>query len=170
MPFASAFISIGMVTPKRWLDSGFPCCRSKLEVDEKREKWEHRRAEKEEPGSGDTAVAKFKEEVENRRATKKQDIFNYVKLYAGPEFKMHSNYAKVILLIYVTLMYGLLLPVLFPICVLALFNIFTTDTLMLTYWYQRPPMYDDMIYRKALKILALAPILTFSFGYWAMSN
>jgi hypothetical protein len=105
-----------------------------------------------------------------KNKTKKADMFQYIKLYAGPDFALYSNYAKVLLILYVTFMYGILLPVMFPIAAIAIFNIFVTDTLMLTYWYQKPPMYDDKLYTEALEILKLAPLLMFGLGYWAMSN
>jgi hypothetical protein len=34
MPIVGIFISIGMILPMRWLDSGFPCCKEGLEVNE----------------------------------------------------------------------------------------------------------------------------------------
>lgn len=163
MPIISAMISIGITTPKRWLDSGFPCCPSKLEIDDAR-------IERKRKLEGDEGVQRLLDEAETRKATSKVKIFDYVNLYAGPEFKMHSNYAKVILLIFVCFMYAVLIPVLFPICMLALINTYLVDKLMLTYWYKRPPMYDDKIYVEALHLLRLAPLLTFALGYWALSN
>ena len=62
------------------------------------------------------------------------------------------------------------MPIMFPIAAIALFNIFIVDSLMLTYWYQRPPMYTDKLYQEALDLLKMAPLLMFFFGYWAMSN
>jgi hypothetical protein len=67
-------------------------------------------------------------------------------------------------------MYAIMIPVLFPICLIALVNTYLVDKLMLTYWYKRPPMYDDKIYAEALHLLRLAPLLTFALGYWALSN
>jgi hypothetical protein len=67
--------------------------------------------------------------------TSKTNVFDYIKLYAGPEYALYSNYAKVLLIIFVTFMYGLLLPVMFPIAMVAIFFMFCVDNLMLTYWY-----------------------------------
>ena len=98
------------------------------------------------------------------------DQFDYVDVHAGPKFNLHALYAKFLLIIYVTLTFGFLLPILFPICAFALTNLYITDALLLTYWYRRPPDYDDAEYRNALYILKFAPIPMFAFGYWAMSN
>jgi hypothetical protein len=49
-------------------------------------------------------------------------------------------------------------------------NTYIVDRLMVAYWYRKPPMYDDKIYIEALRILKVAPILTFALGYWALSN
>lgn len=97
-------------------------------------------------------------------------MFGYVELWAGPEFLLYAAYSKVLLIIAVTFTYGLMLPILFPICAFGLINIYIVDTLMLTYWFKRPPMYDDMLYKKALDLIRYFPLPMFLLGYWAMSN
>lgn len=66
--------------------------------------------------------------------------------------------------------FGILIPILFPICAFALFSVYCLDSLMLTYWFRKPPMYSERLYLKALKILRYAPIPMFAFGYWGLSN
>ena len=67
-------------------------------------------------------------------------------------------------------MYGMFLPVLFPIALFGIFNMYVTDRLCVAYFYKRPPMYDSKLNDKALSILMYAPFMTFLFGYWAMGN
>ena len=75
-----------------------------------------------------------------------------------------------LLIIYMAFTFGILLPILFPICAFALFSIYVLDVIMLTYWYRKPPNFSEELYLKALKILKYAPIPMFAFGYWGLSN
>lgn len=75
-----------------------------------------------------------------------------------------------LLIIYMAFTFGILLPILFPICAFALFSIYVLDVIMLTYWYRKPPNFSEELYLKALKILQYAPIPMFAFGYWGLSN
>jgi len=43
---------------------------------------------------------------------------------------------------FVTFMYGLALPLLFPIALLAFLVLYVTEKLTITYYYRKPPMYD----------------------------
>jgi hypothetical protein len=61
----------------------------------------------------------------------------------GPEFPLFSQYSSVMLMITLTFMYGLFLPILFPLCVFGIYNFLTMDNLLLTYFYRKPPAYDD---------------------------
>lgn len=55
------------------------------------------------------------------KITKKLSIQAYVDLYSGPHVVIHFRYASLLNQIYVTFMYGLVLPILFPICLLSIF-------------------------------------------------
>jgi hypothetical protein len=67
-------------------------------------------------------------------------------------------------------MYGMFIPVLFPIALLAIFNMYVNDRLCLAYFYKKPPMYDSKLNEYALSILLYAPFLSFVLGYWALGN
>jgi hypothetical protein len=41
---------------------------------------------------------------------------------------------------------------------------------LLTYFYRQPPAFDDSMDLRAIQILKFAPLLMFSFGYWALSS
>ena len=67
-------------------------------------------------------------------------------------------------------MYGMLLPILFPIAFFAFANLYVNERLLLAYYYQQPPIYDDELIRSSLKIMKGAPIFMFVMGYWALGN
>ena len=52
--------------------------------------------------------------------TKKKTIQQYVNLYSGPEYLLHYKYSTIMNIIFVTMMYGTGLPLLFPIALLSL--------------------------------------------------
>lgn len=91
-------------------------------------KWFFRRLDKGKDPSGNT--------------TKKVTIQQYVNLFAGPDHLLHFKYSSVMNVTFVTFMYGLALPLLFPIALLAFFVLYVTEKLTITYYYKKPPMYD----------------------------
>lgn len=147
MPIVEIVMAVCQTWLKQWMDSGFPCCRKKRP-----------------PPVGD------EEDVQAVRYTKKTTIFQYLTLYSGPEYLLHSKYSQVLLQIFVTFMYGMFIPMLFVVCLIALINFYIVETAALVYWYRKPPMYDGELDTKANKILLYAPIPMFLLGYWALGN
>ena len=47
---------------------------------------------------------------------------NYKTLYSGPEYVLHFKYSEVLNVTFIAMMYGLAMPILFPIACLNLFN------------------------------------------------
>ena len=67
-------------------------------------------------------------------------------------------------------MYGILMPVLFPIALFAFVNLYANERLLMAYYYQQPPQYDDELIRSSLKIMKKAPIFMFVMAYFALGN
>lgn len=74
-------------------------------------------------------------------------------MYSGPTYLMHFKYSTVLNVSFVTFMYGFGIPLLFPIAVLALTILYCVEVSCLFYCYRMPPMYDEQLGRKVLKIL-----------------
>jgi len=106
----------------------------------------------------------------NKNKTKKTTIQLYVELYSGPIFFIHYKYSAILNIVFVTMMYGMGIPVLFPIAALSLFTLYCMEKLMLHFVYREPPMYDEKLNTNALNILTYAPLLFLSFGYWMLSS
>ena len=83
---------------------------------------------------------------------------------------MHFKYAAILNTIWVTFMFGLALPLLFPIAALTFINYYFCEKVLLTYYYQKPPMYDEKLNKTALAWVKFAPLLMMAFGYWIMGN
>ena len=83
---------------------------------------------------------------------------------------MSYKYAAILNQIWVTLMYGVAIPILFPIAAFAMFNYYMVDRFLLTYYYRKPPIYDDKLNKAALSAMIYSPLLMLFFGYWCMGN
>lgn len=106
----------------------------------------------------------------NTYKTKKKTIQQYVNLYSGPNYLMHFKYSSMLNTIFVSFMYGLALPLLFPIALLGIIVLYLVERIQITYVYKKPPMYDDKLNNATLSILKWAPFLMMMFGYWLMGN
>jgi hypothetical protein len=103
-------------------------------------------------------------------ATKKKTIQQYVNLYSGPEYMMHFKYAAMLNVIFVTFMYGLAVPLLFPIAMIFFAVSWIVERLALAYSYRMPPMFDDVLNKSAIGSLKAAPIFMMIFGFWVFGN
>jgi len=111
-----------------------------------------------------------KPENERIYMTKTSQIYKYLELYSGPDYIIHYKYSGVLTIVYVTMLYGVGLPMLFPIAFLSLFIIYATERYMIAYTYQLPPAMDDRMTENAIKMLSYTPILFLMNGYWMLSN
>ena len=67
--------------------------------------------------------------------TKKTSMQLYIDLYSGPEYLIHFKYSGMMNVTFVTLMYGMGMPILFPIAALTYFNLYTLERLLVSYFY-----------------------------------
>lgn len=71
---------------------------------------------------------------------------------------------------FVTVMYGIGLPILFPICLLSYFIFYAVERYQVAYTYKLPPMMDATMTYNAIRLLKYMPILFLWNGYWMLSN
>jgi len=58
------------------------------------------------------------------------------------------------------------MPVLWPITLFALFNMYLTERIQFAYFYKRPPLLGNTLNDKGLSVLQFAPIVMMIMGYW----
>ena len=97
-------------------------------------------------------------------------IQQYVNKHAGPLYYMHYKYSSILNIVFLTMMFGPGMPILFPVAMASLLVIYILENYMLYYVYKAPPAYDEMLNNHVLGILAWAPVLMLSFGYWMLTN
>ena len=59
--------------------------------------------------------------------THTKTIQAFEELYSGPELKLHSKLAYVMNVVFITMMYGISMPLLFPVALLSLFIQYTVE-------------------------------------------
>jgi len=112
----------------------------------------------------------YHEGDETMPRTSKKSLQTYVEVYSGPVFFIHYKYSAILNIAFVTMMYGMGLPILFPIAAFSFLTLYCMEKLLLHYVYREPPMYDEKLNKNALAILTYAPILFLAFGYWMLSS
>ena len=68
------------------------------------------------------------------------------------------------------MMYGLGMPILFPIAAVNFFNQYVVERALIAYEMKVPPALDDKLIKNFVKMLKYAPLLFLMNGYWMVSN
>ena len=102
--------------------------------------------------------------------TKKTSLAEYIELYSGINHMVHYGYSTMLVIVFVTFMFGFGIPVLFPIATASLFVLYRVEKYMMYYFYKQPPMYEEKITEQILSTLRLAPFLYLLCGYWMLTN
>jgi len=106
----------------------------------------------------------------NKYNTRATSPIQYVNTYAAAAYLMHYKYSTLLNVVFVTFMFGFGMPILFPIAFLSICVLYFQEKILLYYGYRVPPMYDERLSQKVLRIMKLAPIFFLCFGYWMASN
>jgi hypothetical protein len=91
-------------------------------------------------------------------------------MYAGPEFEMNFRFSIFLNIIFITLLYGTALPILYPIALWSFIVLYITERLCVCYYYKQPPAYDEKMTVNAIGILTWAPIPFMMMSYWFLGN
>lgn len=83
---------------------------------------------------------------------------------------MHFKYSAILTCIFVTFMYGIALPELFPMTAFTFFNYYVVEKFLIAYYYRKPPIYDGELNKISLDSMKFAPLFMLFFGYWCMGN
>ena len=77
--------------------------------------------------------------------TKQSSMPKYKALYSGKDYEIHFKYSDAINVVYITMMYGLGMPILFPIAAFTLFMQWICERTVVAYCVKQPPaMYDTL--------------------------
>jgi len=121
------------------------------------------------------AVPKLKRLLDNKFSgnpyiTKKTSMAAYKDLYSGQDYVIHFKYSGVLNIVYITMMYGMGMPILFVLAAFNFFNQWVCERMIVAYQMKLPPALDDKLTTNCISMLKLAPIMLLFNGYWMMSN
>jgi len=83
---------------------------------------------------------------------------------------MNYKYSLILSTTFITMMYGVALPILFPIAAFTFANLLLMERVLITYWHSKPPMYDDKLNTQTLNLMRWAPVVLCFFGYWFLGQ
>jgi hypothetical protein len=91
-------------------------------------------------------------------------------LFFGPRFHISSRYASSMTVMFVTLMYGAGMPILYPIACFSFVLSFWIDKYLFINYYRRPPQYDAKLGRRASGTLMYGLLLHLVVSIWMYGN
>lgn len=102
--------------------------------------------------------------------TKATAMAQYINLYSGSDYVIHFKYSTVLNVVYITMMYGVGMPMLFPLAAFNFFNQWITERVIVAYQVRLPPALDNKLTNNCIGMLKGAPLLLLFNGYWMISN
>lgn len=102
--------------------------------------------------------------------TNKKTNLEYANLRSGDNLNLNNPYAQILVAIMITFMFGLGLPILFPITLVYILVIYLTYKIGVVYWYQKPPQFDQALSTIFMYNLKYASVLFCGFSYWMLCN
>ena len=94
----------------------------------------------------------------------------YRDLYSGGDYVIHFKYSSVLNCIYIACLYGVGMPILFPIAALTFINTYICERFTVIYFMKQPPALDEKLTTNAIDMLKYAPLLMVTNGFWMVSN
>ena len=91
-------------------------------------------------------------------------------VWGGGDYLIHFKYSAMLNVTFVTLMYGMGLPILFPIAAFNFFNQWVCERIIISYYMKKPAALDNQLTETAINILKFAPIFFVMNGYWMLDN
>ena len=111
-----------------------------------------------------------KEYLNGTKKTKKKTIQGYIDLYSGPPFPIHFKYSLMMMITFVTFMYGAGMPILFVISLCTFVITYILERILVAYSFQEPPSFDAQISLSSIDFVMWAPLLYMLFGFWMHAN
>ena len=101
---------------------------------------------------------------------KRYDYLEFLELHAGPEYCIYYKCANTNMMVFITLIFGPALPVLYIISLISIFCQYIIERLTLAYFYRIPPKFSDKLTLLNIKIMQWAPIPSLMFTFWLYGN
>ncbi|CAI2373992.1 unnamed protein product [Moneuplotes crassus] len=106
----------------------------------------------------------------DRTKTRSKTLTQYIRCHMGPENEIFDRYAFMLMMIYINITFGVGLPLLFPMTLIALICHYVFEKLFQVHWYSKSVMMGDFLNKDALVVMKWAIHLYTFFGYWFITN
>ena len=106
----------------------------------------------------------------NKRQTRKLFQIDYESLYLGPEYLIEFRYSNMIAMVYLTLLFGAGMPILYFFAACIFFVVYWVDKVTLFKIYRQPPRLGIEVIRFVRNLLMPGIVLHFGFTFWMFSN
>ena len=121
------------------------------------------------------AVPFIKQRIDNkntgqRYVTRSTTLSWYKFFNAGGEYMIHFKYSDAMNVVFVSLMYGLTMPMLFPIAAMTLKLQQIAEMIGVAWVARLPPAMDNALNNNAIKMLRIAPVFLLVNGFWMVDN
>ena len=93
-----------------------------------------------------------------------------MEIHSGPEHEVHVKYAEILTVVFVTLMYGPGMPILYPISVIHYFIYWNVARYTIIYDIMEPPSMDYTLTKNCIRYLRMAPLFMLPNAFWILTN
>lgn len=91
-------------------------------------------------------------------------------MYMGPELMFEYRYSTTLNTVYISLMFGTGMPILYLFGFISFFLTYWVDKYAFLRIYQTPPRYNKDLMKASRESLNVAIFIHFVFGFWMYSN
>lgn len=102
--------------------------------------------------------------------TGKRTIQTYKAVYVGKDMPIHFKYSDCLNITFLAMLYGLGMPIMFPMASVILLNQRLAERIQVAYNYRQPPAMDNSLSDSVLSIMKYAPVMLLFNGFWLMDN
>jgi hypothetical protein len=115
-----------------------------------------------------TYSSKYK--TEQGKMNVQNDFLVFMDMHAGPEYPFYIKFSNTNLVVFVCILFGGSMPMLFAIAMLAIAVQYFMDRLALTYFYRLPPKFGEQLNITSLKLMSVAPVIGLCILLWQYTN
>lgn len=90
--------------------------------------------------------------------------------WIGGEYLIHYKQSDTLNIVYVTMMYGIGMPILFPLAAFNFLNQWICERMIVAWYMRLPPSLDNTMMNNFISKVRFAPLFMIFNGYWMISN
>ena len=106
----------------------------------------------------------------NKYITQQTTLKNYKAVYGGPSYDLHFRYSEFLNVTFISMMYGVGIPLLFPVAVVYMLVAYLCERISIAYIFKQPPAIGMNLTNEAISLLKFAPFFLVSNSMWMLGN